>query len=117
MLVGVFNRISATKGGAVWKGVLFRTGNVCVSGVVDPLPNRCTNRICEGHPAAKRYWRPLNSKRSLPVLKWTSESEYFLQTLQSKSNHLTPRCACAARGNYPTACTSKGLFRPVLKFI
>ena len=25
-------------------------------------------------PAAKRYWRPL----SLPVLKWTSESEYFL---------------------------------------
>ena len=27
-------------------------------------------------PAAKRYWRPLNSKRaSLPVLKWTSESE------------------------------------------
>ena len=29
-------------------------------------------------PAAKRYWRPLNSKRSLPVLKWTSESEYFL---------------------------------------
>ena len=29
-------------------------------------------------PAAKRYWRPLNSKRSLPVLKW-SESEYFLR--------------------------------------
>ena len=29
-------------------------------------------------PAAKRYWRPLNSKRSLPVLKWSSESEYFL---------------------------------------
>ena len=29
-------------------------------------------------PAAKWYWRPLNSKRSLPVLKWTSESEYFL---------------------------------------
>ena len=26
-------------------------------------------------PAAKRYRRPLNSKRSLPVLKWTSESE------------------------------------------
>ena len=64
-------------------------------------------------PATKRYWRPLNSKRSLPVLKWTSESEYFLsfkiflQTLyiiyyiiQSKSDHLTPRCACAARDNY-----------------
>ena len=29
-------------------------------------------------PATKRYWRPLNSKRNLPVLKWTSESEYFL---------------------------------------
>ena len=28
-------------------------------------------------PAAKRYWRPLNSKRSLPVLKWTSESVEF----------------------------------------
>ena len=28
-------------------------------------------------PAAKQYWRPLNLKRSLPVLKWTSESEYF----------------------------------------
>ena len=29
-------------------------------------------------PAAKWYWRPLNSKRSLPVLKWTSKSEYSL---------------------------------------
>ena len=27
--------------------------------------------------AAKVYWRQLNSKRSLPVLEWTSESEYF----------------------------------------
>ena len=27
--------------------------------------------------AAKVYWRRLNSKRSLPVLKWASESEYF----------------------------------------
>ena len=26
-------------------------------------------------PAAKWYWRPLNLKRSLPVLKWSSESE------------------------------------------
>ena len=34
--------------------------------------------LCEGHTAAKWYWRPLSSKRSLPVLKWTSESEYFL---------------------------------------
>ena len=29
-------------------------------------------------PAHKLYWRPLNWKRSLPVFKWTSESEYFL---------------------------------------
>ena len=43
------------------------------------LPKRYTNRICEGHePAAQWYWRPLNRKRSLPVLKWTeSESGYF----------------------------------------
>ena len=27
--------------------------------------------------AAKVYWRRSNSKRSLPVLEWTSESEYF----------------------------------------
>ena len=27
--------------------------------------------------AAKVYWRRLNSKRSLPVLKWAYESEYF----------------------------------------
>ena len=39
-------------------------------------------------------------KRSLPVLKWTSESEFIIilyAIVQSKSNHLTPRCACAAR--------------------
>ena len=52
-------------------------------------------------PAHKLYWRPLNWKRSLAVLKWTSESEYFLSfedffadtivhIYQSKSNHLTP---------------------------
>ena len=31
------------------KGVWFGAGNVCVSGVVDALPKRYTNRICEGH--------------------------------------------------------------------
>ena len=63
-------------------------------------------------PAAKWYWRPLNSKRSLPVLKWTSKCEYSLSSqslfadnyiytiyLDAMSNHLTPRCACAVRGN------------------
>ena len=27
----------------------FGAGKVCVSGVVDALPKRYTNRICEGH--------------------------------------------------------------------
>ena len=31
-------------------------------------------KVTKTCPAAKRYWRPL----SLPVLKWTFESEYFL---------------------------------------
>ena len=30
-------------------------------------------------PVVKWYWRPLNSKRSLPVLKWTSKSEYSFE--------------------------------------
>ena len=34
-------------------------------------------------PAAKRYWRPLNSRRSLLVLKWTSESEYFFLSFKN----------------------------------
>ena len=56
--------------------------------------------------AAKQYWRPLNSKRSLPVLKLTSESESFKKNnMQSKSNHLTPRCACTAQGNF-TPCAN-----------
>ena len=59
-------------------------------------------------PAHKLYWRPLNWKRSLPVLKWTSESEYFLSFEKKKLQTLYPvqeqslypfRCACAARGN------------------
>ena len=37
----------------------------------------------------------LAAKCRLPVLKWTSESGY---KHKSKSDHLTPRCACAARG-------------------
>ena len=35
--------------------------------------------------AVKRYWRPLNLKRSLPVLKWTSESCFFLFFLSFKN--------------------------------
>ena len=41
-------------------------------------PNGTLAKATKTCPAAKRYWRPLNSKRSLPVLKWSSESEYFL---------------------------------------
>ena len=61
MLVGVFNRISAV-----------HADNVCVYGVVDTLPKRYTltgfSKATKTCPAAKRYWRPLNSKKSLPVL-------------------------------------------------
>ena len=45
---------------------------------------RLTLRLLKVYPdlqtfqAAKLYWRPLNLKRSLPVLKWTSECEHFL---------------------------------------
>ena len=71
MLISVFNRISATNAGA---------GNVCVSGVVDALPQRY-----EGHEDLPSCKVLLNSKRSLPVLKWASESfefqNFFLQTL------------------------------------
>ena len=42
-------------------------------------------------PAAKQYWRPLNSKRSLPVLKWTSESDYFLSFTNFFCRHSSPR--------------------------
>ena len=85
MLVGVFNRESATKGGVVWS---------CVSGVFDALPNQYTSRICEGHedlPSYKAVLEAIKLKRSLPVLKWTSESEYlsfkfFLQTLYIYQN-------------------------------
>ena len=50
----------------------------------------------------KLYWRPLNWKRSLPVLKWTSESEYFFcrhyiyNPVQEQS--LYPFAAHARRG-------------------
>ena len=65
-------------------------------------------------PAHKLYWRPLNWKRSLPVLKWTSESEYFLSFekknfrhyIQSKSNHFTPSAAHAWRGVIMVECYS-----------
>ena len=46
----------------------------------DPVPRRQTNRICKGHEdhwSCYVYWRRLKSKRSLPVLEWTSESEHF----------------------------------------
>ena len=56
-------------------GVWFGTDNVCVSGVADPNDTLTGfAKATKTHRAAKWYWRPLNSKRSLPVLKWTSES-------------------------------------------
>ena len=63
-LVGVLNHfgtVSAIVG--VWFGAM------CVSGVGDPLPKRQTIGICKTCRAAKLYQRPLNSMRSLCVLK------------------------------------------------
>ena len=64
----MFNCISSTVGGVVWSWpILYPNGTL--AGFAKAM------KTC---PAAKWYWRALNSKRSLPVLKWTSESEYFL---------------------------------------
>ena len=48
--------------------------------------------------AAKVYWRRLNSKRSLPVLKWVSESEYFEKN--PKFFYMDTTMRMRARGNY-----------------
>ena len=79
-------------------GVWFGAGKVCVSCVADHLPKRHTSRIAKAMktcPAAKWYWRALNPKRSNGLLKLSS-SNFFSILVQE---HLTPRCACAARGN------------------
>ena len=63
------------------------------SGVGDALPKRYTNRIFEGHdlPSCKAVLEPFNSKRSLPVLKWASESEYFLSFRFFFAHRYSPR--------------------------
>ena len=63
--VGVFNR------GVVWS-LWFRFGAgamFCVSGVGYPLPKRGFAMATKTCRAAKLYQRPLNSMRSLSVLK------------------------------------------------
>ena len=96
MLVGVFNRISATEGCVVWNC------QFCVSGVFDALPKQIHyNMICEGHKAVLEA-----IKRSLPVLKSTSESVSFKKKfadtiyyiIQSKSNHSTPSLRMCGAG-------------------
>ena len=62
MLVGVFNHIYLLP-----KGVWFGADKVCVSGVVDALPNRYTNRICEGHENVPSYKAVLEAIKFLPV--------------------------------------------------
>ena len=75
--VGVFNR---TKLASYTVGVWFRSGQCVFLTMLTLYPDgRLTGfalatKTCG---AAKVYWRRLNSKRSLPVLKWASESEYF----------------------------------------
>ena len=44
-----------------------------------------TTKTC---PAAKWYWRPLNSKRSLPVLKWTYESIFCFKIFLAESLYI-----------------------------
>ena len=94
----MFNRISSTVGCVVWScPILYPNGTL--AGFAK------ATKTC---PAAKWYWRPLNSKRSLPVLKWTSESEYFLSfnfflqnlyTMYSSPRAITlPLAAHAQRG-------------------
>ena len=62
------------------------------------LPRRQTIRICKTSGAAKVYWRRLNSKRSLPVLDCTSESDYF-ETFVSRPRAITlPLAAHTRRG-------------------
>ena len=59
------------------KGVWFGARNVGVSGVVDALPKRYTNRICEGHedlPSSRAVLEAIKFEEK----PWTSESEYFL---------------------------------------
>ena len=70
----------------------FGAGNVCVSGVGDALPKQHTGRICEGHEDLS------SCKVVLEAIKF-EEKPSCVKMDFSKSNHLTPRCACAARGN------------------
>ena len=71
--VGVFNHISSTVWGVVWSWQCLCL--LCCRSFTQTAHYRKATKTC---PAAKWYWRPLNSKRSLHVLKWTSESEHFL---------------------------------------
>ena len=64
--------------------------------------------------AAKLYQRPLNSMRSLSVLNWTSESEYFGRSkigskkkcrliniyIDTTTDHITPCSRMRARGKH-----------------
>ena len=71
----------------------FGDGKVCVPGVVFLVlsilyPNNTLTGFAKATKtgqAAKWYWRPLNSKRSLPVSKWSSESESFKKNFFAES--------------------------------
>ena len=74
----------------------FGTGNVCVSGVVDALPKRYTNRICEGHedlPSCKVVLEAIKFKKKPSYVEmdfYFLSFKKFCNPVQSKSNHLTP---------------------------
>ena len=62
-----------------------------VSGVVDALPKRYTNRICEGHedlPSCKAILKAIKFEEK-PSCKWTSESE-LKKNCRHQSNSLYP---------------------------
>ena len=65
-----------------------------VSGVIDALPKRYTNRICEGHedlPSCKAILKAIKFEEK-PSCKWTSESELkkIADTIIIQSNSLYP---------------------------
>ena len=82
----MFNRIFATIGGVVWSWqwlLLILYPNDTLTGFVK------ATKTCR---AAKRYWRPLNLKRSLPVYFFEFlvesyniiQSKHFVQSFMTK---------------------------------
>ena len=72
MLVGVFSHISS----CYQRGCGLELAMFVFLVLWMLYPNDTLTGFVKAMTAVKRYWRPLNSKRSLPVLKWTSFLEF-----------------------------------------